>query len=88
MHEPIPVKDQCSSMSDDTADHALLHRMLDETPSFPWTIREFGQEIGDEVAAEDAVCRLVGAGLAHRAGQFVWPTRSARRAQEIELGGI
>jgi hypothetical protein len=52
----------------------------------PWTVEELGRELGDRGDAIDAVGRLVGAGLVHRLGDFVFPTRAARRSDELYEG--
>jgi hypothetical protein len=54
----------------------------------PWTVEELGRELADVLEVEDGVGRLVRAGLAHRLGDFVFPTRAGRRAHEIEAGTI
>ena len=55
--------------------------------SYPWTVDELVREIQDEDAV-DAVARLTEAGLVYRFGEFVFPTRTARRADEIKVGAI
>lgn len=60
--------------------------MFDDASSWPWTIEEIGRELANQDVARNAVCRLTGHGLVHRLGEFVWPTRTARRAAEIEIG--
>jgi hypothetical protein len=49
----------------------------------PWTVDELGRELNSRVEAADAVASLAGAGLVHRLGDFVIPTRAARRSDEI-----
>jgi hypothetical protein len=88
MHDQSIEEVSEARMSDDARDSAVLYRMLSDFPSFPWTVVELGREINDPLDAEDAVCRLVATGLAHRTGEFVWPTRSARRAHEIQTGSV
>lgn len=52
----------------------------------PWTVEEIVHEVsGTRLDAIDAVGRLVGSGLLHRHGEFVFPTRAARRADEIGI---
>ncbi|HEY4812683.1 MAG TPA: hypothetical protein VIH71_16675 [Solirubrobacteraceae bacterium] len=53
---------------------------------WPWSVDEIARELGDATSAEDAVRRLVQTGLAHRLGEFVFPTRTARRASQLEVG--
>ncbi len=38
--------------------------------------------------AVDAVSRLQRTGLVHRSGEFVFPTRDARRANEMQIGSV
>lgn len=56
--------------------------------SFPWSVEEIGRELQDRMRAVDGVRRLTEAGLVHRLGDFVFPTRTARRADELEVGTI
>jgi hypothetical protein len=53
---------------------------------WPWSIDEIGRELGDQLDASDAVCRLAGSGLVHRLGDFAFPTRAARCGAAIEIG--
>jgi hypothetical protein len=66
------------------ADNLILTFMLDEP--YPWTVDEIGREFRDPGYASDAVSRLASAGLVHRLGEFVFPTRTARRAAELQVG--
>ena len=50
-------------------------------------VEEVGRELGDRLAAEDALSRLARAGLAHRHDEFVFPSRAAIRAVELDLAG-
>jgi hypothetical protein len=63
----------------------VLNLVLSEHP-WPWRIDEIARELDNEADAEDAVCRLTASGLLHRVGEFVFPTRTASRAAEIEVG--
>ncbi len=66
-------------------DNLVLSVMFREQ-SWPWSIEEIGCELANPAEARDAVCRLAENGLVHRLGDFVFPTRAARRGAEIELG--
>lgn len=66
-------------------DHRIL-LVLDD--GYPWTVDEIGRELDDPGLAEDGVKRLIGAGLLHRHGAFVWPTRAARCAVELRAGTV
>jgi hypothetical protein len=68
-------------------DSVVLDFML-TGPSCPWSLQELARELGNPADAEDAVARLAGAGLVHRLGEFVFPTRAARRAEEVQIGTV
>jgi hypothetical protein len=53
-----------------------------------WSVEEIARELGSEVDALDAVGRLRAAGLVHCCGEFVFPTRAARRADELNIGSV
>lgn len=60
--------------------------MLDDSP-WPWSLDEIARELRNPIEAHDAVTRLADAGLLHRLeGGFVFPTRAARRADELSVG--
>lgn len=68
---------------DDLIEHLVLRELLeDETPGV-WSEAELARAVGDPIKAQDALARLHWAGLVHRHGEFVWPTRSAARAVRI-----
>jgi hypothetical protein len=71
--------------SEEHIDCEVLHLLLSE-PSWPWHLDELSRELGSQHRAVDAVGRLVASGLLHRQGDFVFPTRSARRASALQLG--
>jgi hypothetical protein len=56
-------------------DSAIIGLLIYDESQRPWSIEEVGREIGDDTP--DGLARLYGAGLVHRAGGFVWPTRAA-----------
>jgi hypothetical protein len=66
-------------------DNLVLSVMLREGP-WPWSVEEIGRELANHAEARDVVCRLAEHGLVHRLGDFVFPTRAARRGAEIEIG--
>lgn len=49
-----------------------------------WSVQEIVRELEDP-AARDALSRLTAVGLIHRHDEFVFPTRAARRAAELEI---
>jgi predicted transcriptional regulator len=66
-------------------DVVVLGIMLHDE-SWPWSVDEIGRELQDHARAEDSIRRLAEHGLVHRLGEFVFPTRAARRGAEIEIG--
>lgn len=70
----------------DRRERTVLHLLIQDP--FPWTIEELGRELGDRASTSDAVATLAGAGLVHRFGEFVIPTRSARRSDELHEGAF
>lgn len=74
-----------ADLSEEHIDSAVLDCML-FAEAWPWSLDEIARELGDATNAEDAVRRLVQAGLAHQLGDFVFPTRTARRAAQLEVG--
>jgi hypothetical protein len=52
----------------------------------PWSVIEVEREIGDRVATQDSLGRLIRGGLAHRLdGGFVFASRAARLSHEVGL---
>jgi hypothetical protein len=70
----------------DRRERTVLYLLIQDP--FPWTIEELGREVGDQGGMSDAVAALVSTGLVHRSGEFVIPTRSARRSDELYEGAI
>ncbi|MHB8243122.1 MAG: hypothetical protein ACYDHN_14175 [Solirubrobacteraceae bacterium] len=75
----IAAQDAQARLSDEHIDCEVLHFMLAE-PGWPWTVDEIARELQHDTNAIDAVRRLIAAGLLHSFGDFVFPTRTARRA--------
>ncbi len=67
-------------------DNTILSLMLEDSSSWPWSVEEIGRELTNPAEARDAIRRLTEHGLVHRIGDFIFPTRTARRAAEIEIG--
>jgi hypothetical protein len=65
----------------DLADQDLLTTLTDEDMQRPWSLEELARECGAE--AGESVGRLARAGLIHRSGDFVWASRAAVRAREL-----
>lgn len=51
---------------------------------WPWSARELALELGDELGAADAIAALEAAGLIHRIGSFVFPSRAAVAMAELD----
>lgn len=79
----VDAPDVCSRECQ--TDCIVIGLMLGESP-WPWSVEELGRELRDKERALESVCRLVESGLAHRLDDFVFPTRAACRAAEIEIG--
>jgi predicted transcriptional regulator len=74
---------------DEDVESAVLQQLLDLHPT-QVTVEELAREFGtrsNDFATHDAVERavrdLAGAGLLHRGGEFVVPTRAALRFNEL-----
>jgi hypothetical protein len=78
MHaERTPAEDE------DRVDRTILVLLLDRERPWPCSISELRREL--DLDPEDGLARLHGAGLIWRRGEFVWPTRAAVRADELQL---
>lgn len=69
-----------------TTDKTVLELLL-HSKQWLWSVEEVGRELDDLISAEDAVTRSSGTGLVHHRGGFVFPTRAAIRAVELDLAG-
>jgi hypothetical protein len=81
----IPDRHAAAHYSEEHLDCEVLHLILIDD-GWPWSVAELACELGDEGNALDAVGRLTHAGLLHRFGEFVFPTRTARRAARLQVG--
>jgi predicted transcriptional regulator len=70
----------------DANERAVLFLLFDD--GAPWTLDEIGRELKDRGDAADAVSSLTRAGLVHRFDDFVFPTRAARRSDELYDGAL
>ena len=71
----------------DRVQSTLLELLLtDEAPGL-WSRDEVAQAMGDPIIAVDFVDALHAAGLLHRLGDFVFPTRAAARYRRLEQAG-
>jgi hypothetical protein len=76
------------ALTEEVRDSAVLELMLCDSLSPLWTVEELCCAMQDYHSTKDSIRRLVAAGLLHRFFGFVFPTRSARRAAEIEVGTV
>jgi hypothetical protein len=67
----------------DRTESLVIMLLLQAGHPWPWSVAELTRELGDELAATDAVLGLQAAGLLNRIGQFVFPTRSAARFEQL-----
>jgi hypothetical protein len=65
------------------SESAVMLMLLEMGHPWPWSMQEITRELGNELLAADAVVGLHAAGLVHRSGEFVFPTRSATRLREL-----
>jgi len=71
----------------DAIHRTLLDLLLtDDAPSL-WSHDEIARAMDDPVVAMDATDTLCAAGLLHRFGEFVFPTRAAASYRRLEQGG-
>jgi hypothetical protein len=75
-------------LSEELRDNGVLNLMFCDSLSYPWSMDEFAREIGNRLAVEDSVRRLAETGLVHRLGEYIWPTRTARRANQLGVGSV
>ena len=68
---------------EDRDDRTVLGLLLDAENQRPWSTDELLREVGDRLVMADSLARLCAAGLIHRCGEFVWPTRPALRAAAL-----
>lgn len=81
----MPGTEPNDAVDERDRDRNVLNLVLDDP--WPWSLCEIARELRSELAARDAVTRLADAGLLHRLdGGFVFPTRAARRADELSVG--
>lgn len=74
--------------TDDDIDVAVLHYMIWNGP-WPMTVQELSREMGDDITTTtDAIARLTRAGLVHHLNDFAFPTRIARRANDLRIGSV
>jgi hypothetical protein len=67
----------------DRLERALLDLLTLEPPGL-WSVGELAQATGNPLGTEDALVELHANGLIHRLHQFVFLTRAAVRARQLE----
>ncbi|HEY3864548.1 MAG TPA: hypothetical protein VGL54_00505 [Solirubrobacteraceae bacterium] len=78
----MPDQDTPSIIEQDAGtDSAILSLLIEETSHRPWAVEEIAREIGS--SPKDSLNRLYGGGLIHRLNEFVWATRAAVVADDI-----
>jgi hypothetical protein len=68
----------------DRAEAVVLLLLLTGTARIPWSLREVQLELGEDADAQETVASLHAAGLVHRFGEFVFPTRAAVRLVALQ----
>jgi hypothetical protein len=82
MHdEPSQITPQQET---DLVENLVLQMMLDDHTPGLWTSDELAKAHGDPIATADALAGLHAMGLVHRHREFVWPSRAATRAAQIQ----
>lgn len=66
----------------DRADQDLLSALTSDESHRPWSVQEITWHAGEDPT--DALARLAREGLIHRLGDFVWASRPAVRAQQLQ----
>lgn len=74
-------------VSEEQRDNSVLN-LLFCNASWPWSVAEISRELQNHDDVVDAVARLTEAGLVHCFGEFVFPTRTARRVNELGVGSL
>ena len=74
------------AVSEERQDKSVLNILL--ASPYPWSLGEVARETQNPTSAEDSLRRLTETGVVHRVGDFVFPTRTARRAGELRVGTV
>jgi hypothetical protein len=61
-----------------------MAQLLDGEHTWPSSARELALELDDELGVADAIVALQGAGLIHRVGCLVFPSRAAARIHSLD----
>jgi DNA-binding HxlR family transcriptional regulator len=80
----IAEQQRNKEVSPNDRDKALMGVILSDPG--PWSFDELVREFdGDHLGVESSLNELVANGLIHRCGEFHFPTRAARRVEQIGL---
>lgn len=64
------------------AESAIIDVLVNETAG-PWSVDELARQLKSTMATVDGVASPYAAGLVHRCGELVFPTRAAIKANEF-----
>jgi hypothetical protein len=78
----MPDENPTPAERENMTDSVILLLLLRQASAGPWTMREIERELDENPA--DGLRRLDGAGLVHRRGGFVWASRAAVKADELD----
>jgi hypothetical protein len=73
------------SDEDDRFQKAVLGLLLRPNDQRPWSVAEVEREVGETLAAADAIAALHAAALIHRCGDFVFASRAALCMDRLSL---
>jgi hypothetical protein len=82
MHDE-PTQGAILEQEPERSEAVVMLMLLRMGHEWPWSMQEISRELGNEILAADAVCGLHAAGLVHRTGEFVFPTRAATRMHSL-----
>ncbi len=74
---PRPRPEQPDTDEDESIQWEILWLLLEARPDRWWSVEEVVSDTGNPIGALDALGALCDAGLIHRQGRFVFPTRPA-----------
>ena len=66
-------------------ERGIMVLLSDRDEQRPWSVHELEVAMDDRVAVADGLSNLRSLGLLHRCGEFVWATRVALHALDMEI---